>query len=740
VKTSLRPALGLAIAFLALHLPFPPGSLEDLDSINFALGLHQFDVAQHQPHPPGYPVFIVIGRLVNAVSSSEARALSFVSMVSGALALLAVGPLFARWTSGDARGSPALVGPLIVASTPIFWMTAARPLSDMAGLAAVLGVQLLTMRATSPAGFAAAAFCAGMAAGIRSQVVWLTLPLLAAALFAQRRDRSRSLSAAIGGVMLGGLAWGVPLVLLSGGPAAYIRALTSQGAEDFTGVAMLVTQPSPRLLLSALYASFVAPFGSPLLAAAVLLAAGTGAIVCGRHDRPALLWLLVAFGPYAAFHLLFQETATTRYALPLVPAFAYLAARGLSALPRRLRAPAPAAMAAAGLAIAMPPLAAYARVPSPAFRVLDDMRTAQSAAAAPAHALWMHRRQELDMRRPLVWNRTRLPAWTARLPAPPKREWMELVKYWNDGGRAPIWLLADPPRSDLHLVDPRSMIKRGEYRWPFDASSLLGGVRPNVLDWYEVVLPAWYLGEGWALTPETAGFAREVGRGPGRAPIEGWVRREDRAATLMIGGRNLAGSGGSVPISVAIDGKRVFEATAAPGFFLHFVPIAAGALAGPGDYATLAVSAGGGEAIAIEQFDLRPTGDLLYGFDDGWQELEYNPRTGRLWRWSSEQSVIRVRASPQPLTLHLDGAFETSARTAHVIVRAGGRMIAERDVPRAFTLDIPVEASAIDSAGETLLTIETDQWYVPAETNWRPTQDRRHLGLRLYECRLMPAS
>jgi len=180
VKTSLRPALGLAIAFLALHLPFPPGSLEDLDSINFALGLHQFDVAQHQPHPPGYPVFIVIGRLVNAVSSSEARALSFVSMVSGALALLAVGPLFARWTSGDARGSPALVGPLIVASTPIFWMTAARPLSDMAGLAAVLGVQLLTMRATSPAGFAAAAFCAGMAAGIRSQVVWLTLPLLAA--------------------------------------------------------------------------------------------------------------------------------------------------------------------------------------------------------------------------------------------------------------------------------------------------------------------------------------------------------------------------------------------------------------------------------------------------------------------------------------------------------------------------------------------------------------------------------
>jgi hypothetical protein len=53
---------------------------------------------------------------------------------------------------------------------------------------------------------------------------------------------------------------------------------------------------------------------------------------------------------------------------------------------------------------------------------------------------------------------------------------------------------------------------------------------------------------------------------------------------------------------------------------------------------------------------------------------------------------------------------------------------------------VPVAASAVTAEGETRLTIETDQWYVPAETNWRPTQDRRHLGLRLFECELTPAS
>ena len=60
----------------------------------------------------------------------------------------------------------------------------------------------------------------------------------------------------------------------------------------------------------------------------------------------------------------------------------------------------------------------------------------------------MHRRQELDLRRPSVWAGG-LPPLAEHLPAPPKHEWLELVNYWNRGGRAPIWFVADPPRSDL---------------------------------------------------------------------------------------------------------------------------------------------------------------------------------------------------------------------------------------------------------------------------------------------------
>src|SRR5436190_119735 len=67
---------------------------EDLDSINFALGVRHYDVAHHQPHPPGYPLFILAAKAAHIVVASEARALSVVSVIAGALSVLALFALF----------------------------------------------------------------------------------------------------------------------------------------------------------------------------------------------------------------------------------------------------------------------------------------------------------------------------------------------------------------------------------------------------------------------------------------------------------------------------------------------------------------------------------------------------------------------------------------------------------------------------------------------------------------------
>jgi hypothetical protein len=94
----------VAGAWLLAHLPFLAPALEDIDSMNFALGLHHYDPALHQPHPPGYPVFIAAGRVALAMIHRVAPGLSYVradalalaiwSAIGGTLAIVAAAYLF----------------------------------------------------------------------------------------------------------------------------------------------------------------------------------------------------------------------------------------------------------------------------------------------------------------------------------------------------------------------------------------------------------------------------------------------------------------------------------------------------------------------------------------------------------------------------------------------------------------------------------------------------------------------
>jgi hypothetical protein len=640
---------------------------------------------------------------------------------------------------------------LLTAASPLYWFTAARPLSDMAGLASAVAVQALTATPASARRLLIAAGGAGLGAGLRSQVVWLTVPVLAlAAIERVRQTRQRSFLVSMVGAFIGGaLVWAVPLMILAGGPWSYWQALAGQGAEDFSGVTMLWTSPTVRQLALTLYYAFIAPWGAWPLAAVILVLAALGLARLGLARRPALFLIAAAYGPYLVFDLLFQEAVTTRYALPLLVPVCYFAAAGAVVVARQRSPLVVGAAALASLAIGVTSVVSYARSPAPAFRMIGDMAAARSGVpGAAVPVLAAHRRQDLDLRRSFRWDADRLGAFAARLPAPPRREWLELVRYWNDGGSAPLWFVADPQRSDLALIASGATPRA--YEWPLRYPELLGGVRPNAMQWHTFDDPAWYLGEGWALTPETAGVARLSGKAPGLGPIDGWVRRSDAEVTLMIGGRNLTPDGPAARLHVALDGAAVETADIAPGFFLRMITLPPGRLTGGGRHARLTIhaemaapagaSAGsnGTPDVAIEQFDARPSGQLVYGFEDGWHELEYNPATGRSWRWMSERGALRVRSQGEALTLTLSGETETFSRPSKVVIRAGSRVIAEPQFGPTFAAEIAIPAGALPS-GEGTIVIETDQVYVPAEQSGR-TRDRRHLGLKVAESRLRPAS
>jgi hypothetical protein len=556
----------------------------------------------------------------------------------------------------------------------------------------------------------------------------LTAPLLLLLLVTPQSGLPFRLRLGALGVLATGIAlWAVPLVLASGGLTGYLLALGSQAGEDFSGVVMLWTHRTARVAALAVLHTLVLPWDSPALAGVMLALAGAGALllVVRAPRRAALIALL--FGPYALFHVLFQETETVRYALPLVVPVTYLASIPLAEARPIVSAAAASALIAVMLLLAVPAGVAYGRVPSPVFRALEHLETSDDAAV-----IGMHRRVSAESRRARQWSgapRGEL------LAAPRDYEWLESTRVWRERDLPAAWFIADPRRTDLALFDPASQ-QRLEYRWPFRQRTYVGGARPDQVDLVKFVAPGWFLGPGWALTPEVAGITERDGWGPHKRPSVGWVRRRPGETVLMLGGRHL-GSATSAPVqvSVAFDQRPVLTLDVQAGPFFGFHPLPAGALAGTGRYSelTATATAGGGASppVAIEQFDLQDPGVVQLGFEEGWQEPEYNPRTGRSWRWMSERATLGVVSSGRDVTLRITGESSRRyfSRASRLSVAVGAETLATLELANDFTKEVTIPAAPLAKSNGRV-TLGADQVFIPGDR--KGSADRRRLAVRIY--------
>jgi hypothetical protein len=557
--------------------------------------------------------------------------------------------------------------------------------------------------------------------------------------FRQIRVAERPLGSSMGVVnafAMGVAAWGIPLLAASGGARAYQAAVAAQAAEDFTDVQMLYHDLSLSRLMTGLVSTFAHPWADSLLAATVLLLALIGAIALAMRSRAVLGWLALAIAPYAMFHLLFQDPDFTRYALPAIPFVAYAAVLGLDAISTRMFTWCAAAIALGGVAVAGRPVIAYATSGSASYQVITKLREALAAEPDPSPVIAAHHEVARAIRGEMLA--------APRLPSPLRHEWLEVLRYWREGGSAPVWFLADSARTDLALIDPSAQTLRGAFRLPFSNRFLMSGARPQGVNWVEVSRPGWMVGRGWALTPETAGVAWREGHGPGDAPVSAWIRRRPDAAVLMIGGRNLGRVGEpDVRLEVTLDGRMVDSWTVAPdpGYFLRTAHLPAGMLAGAGAYAELTVAAHASDGAirranaAIEQFDIQSVDRPVYGFDTGWYHLEWDAAAKKHWRWTGPWARLRVYHANRDLTLRLvgDSPLKYLNGAPSVTLRAGDRVLGRLVPSDEFVWSVPVPADALASSqGE--LTLETDATFVPDER--LHNGDRRPLGLRMFEVSL----
>src|SRR5436305_583410 len=105
-------------ATVLTRLPFVTQTLYAFDSANYALAVRDFyNVAFHQPHPPGYPLYVFFARVLNVVVQDPNRALVLEGIVWSAIAV-ACTTLLARALFGRSVG---LLSGLLLVCTVGFW-------------------------------------------------------------------------------------------------------------------------------------------------------------------------------------------------------------------------------------------------------------------------------------------------------------------------------------------------------------------------------------------------------------------------------------------------------------------------------------------------------------------------------------------------------------------------------------------------------------------------------------------
>lgn len=217
-------AVSLFLLGILTRLPFHSQILHHWDSVNFALGMEHFDVHLHQPHPPGYFLYVMLGRAINLLVGDANASLVWISTVAAGLAAMVI---FVMGRSLWGRRS-GVTAALLLLSSPLFWFHGEVALSYMIEAVFVTLVALLCYRHLTGEDdrIWLSALVLGIAGGFRQNTMIFLLPLWAIAAW---RFRWRMAVLALVVLALTCAAWLLPMMTLTGGAARYWAAV---GAES----------------------------------------------------------------------------------------------------------------------------------------------------------------------------------------------------------------------------------------------------------------------------------------------------------------------------------------------------------------------------------------------------------------------------------------------------------------------------------------------------------------------------
>jgi hypothetical protein len=360
-----REALG-AIVVLASRLATMPKTFWEGDELLFAAGIQRFDPWSSRPHPPGYPLYIGLGKFFGLFLTPFA-ALVTISVIACVIGFIALAIVFNHVLEDS---DLAVCGALIFYFSASMLVHGTLPLSDGPALmfvalmlwAATAFPDDVTERRAMALGLAASA-----AIGVRPQLAVPVVPVLLVLLLWTRSFRK--IAAGLISFAVLSAAWFFPLMDAAGGWDKLMLWETRQAGYVAThDAAMSRGAATTGVILS----RFVAhPWGPKWISIPLAVIALFGIVILARRPKrtlvPIALFTVIEF----IFAIYVMDPADgARYSLPHMIGFVLVIAAGLELIRRsaQMRAVpwiAAGVIAIASLAYTWPIVGTRARVPSP---------------------------------------------------------------------------------------------------------------------------------------------------------------------------------------------------------------------------------------------------------------------------------------------------------------------------------------------------------------------------------------
>jgi hypothetical protein len=315
------------------RFPFTSKYLYHMDSGHFALALDQYNLVLHQPHPPGYFLYVMVGRLLHLFVADVNTVLVLISILFSGLTVVAVYYL-GKEMFDEGTGTCAA---LLALASPNFWFHGEVALTYAidAFFSAFIGLLCWRMLQGRREYLWFSVVILAVAGGFRQNAPLFLFPLW---LISVRKEPFRRIVCALALCGIVSLAWFVPMVSMTGGTGAYREAFRELWLFN-TGHNSVFEKGLPYLKVNAevLFIFFCYTLGAliPPMVLAIYAVARKGklSIRAGRKTYFFVCWIL----PSLLFYLLVFISGNPGYVLILLPPLVILASRALSYLGSELQ-------------------------------------------------------------------------------------------------------------------------------------------------------------------------------------------------------------------------------------------------------------------------------------------------------------------------------------------------------------------------------------------------------------------